>query len=127
MLIPADDAIQTFTVTGATMYGTYEAQTYIPTYNWFFQGGNMVYAVDDNSCWVNTTRCYINLEGWTPDPSGVKGLTVTFDDDEATGIAIIENGNLNILTGKIYDISGREVQKPTRGIYIIDGKKVMIK
>jgi lipoprotein-anchoring transpeptidase ErfK/SrfK len=29
--------------------------------------------------------------------------------------------------GKIYDLSGRQVAHPTRGIYIIDGRKVYIK
>ena len=29
--------------------------------------------------------------------------------------------------GQVYDLSGREVTKPMKGIYIKDGKKVMIK
>jgi hypothetical protein len=73
------------------------------------------------------TRAYITLEGWTPDAAGVKGLTISFEDGDATGIINIENGEMNIHTGKIFDLSGREVKNPTRGIYIVNGKKVMIK
>ena len=41
-----------------------------------------------------------------------------------------ENGKLKGENGEvktIYDLSGRVVENPTSGIYIIDGKKVIIK
>lgn len=122
-LVANADAFPVFSVENATMTGTYEMQTPVPENSWFVQNGSLVYAPDNTSCWVNLTRAYITLaDGATP----VKGLSISFDDG-TTGIAVIENGEMNILTGKIYDLSGREVQKPTRGIYIVNGKKVMIK
>ena len=30
-------------------------------------------------------------------------------------------------SGKIYDLQGREVQKAQKGLYIINGKKVLVK
>ena len=47
-------------------------------------------------------------------------------DGSATGIVKVEN---NVVKGNgiIYDLSGRRVTNPTRGIYIIDGRKVFIK
>lgn len=122
-LVPASSLYPTYGAPNVVMTGTYETQTYVPENSWFMQSGNLVYAPNGTSCWVNLGRAYITLDdGSHP----VKGLTVSFEDG-ATGIAIIENGEMNILTGKIYDLSGREVQNPTRGIYIINGKKVMIK
>jgi len=48
--------------------------------------------------------------------------------DYATGIAAIQNSNFK-LQGEVYDLSGRKVasEKLTRGLYIIGGRKVMIK
>lgn len=45
--------------------------------------------------------------------------------DTVTGIATIEDDGINVYTGKIYDLSGREVSVPQRGnVYIINGKKI---
>ena len=46
-------------------------------------------------------------------------------DDEATGISQIENGKLKI--ENCYDLQGRKVSKPGKGLYIVNGKKVVIK
>ena len=46
-------------------------------------------------------------------------------DDEVTRIAPIEHSPLTI--DHYYDLSGRRVERPTRGIYIVNGKKVFIK
>ena len=123
-IVRAESVHPTFSVENATMTGTYEDQTDVPTNSWFVQNNQLVYAEAGSTCWVNMTRAYITLgDGSAP----VKNLNVAFDDDEATGIAIVENGQLNVLTGKAYDLSGREVKNPTKGLYIIDGKKVFLK
>ena len=46
-------------------------------------------------------------------------------DAEATGIRSIDNGQLTI--DNYYDLSGRRVAKPTKGIYVKNGKKVVVK
>ena len=123
-IVAAESIHPTFSVENATMTGTYEGETVVPTNSWFVQNNKLVYAEVGSICWVNMTRAYITL-GDSSAP--VKNLNVAFDDDEATGIAIVENGRLNVLTGKAYDLSGREVKNPTKGLYIIDGKKVFLK
>ena len=55
--------------------------------------------------------------------SGAKGLTFVFGD--ATGIKTIDNATTD--NDVIYDLQGRRVQNPTRGIYVVNGKKVIIK
>ena len=42
-----------------------------------------------------------------------------------TGISEIKNEEW--VSGKCYDLSGRRVEKPTRGLYIVNGKKILIK
>ena len=55
----------------------------------------------------------------------VKGLSLIWDEE--TGINSIENGKLKIENEAVYDLSGRRVAKPTKGLYIKNGKKMVIK
>ena len=63
--------------------------------------------------------------------AGARGLTIAFADDETTGIGLIDNGKLTIdnEAGAWYSIQGvRHDGKPSRsGLYIFNGKKVVIK
>lgn len=49
----------------------------------------------------------------------------TFDFSGTTGIDAVEGENNGEVV--IYDLSGRRVENPTRGIYIVNGKKVLVK
>lgn len=51
-------------------------------------------------------------------------LQVSYDD-ETTAIISITDGKVDRVT--YYDLQGRRVRKPTRGVFIIGGKKVVIK
>lgn len=63
-------------------------------------------------------RCYL-----TPSGAGVKAFSFDFEDD-ATAIEMVNGKSVN---GKLYDLSGRQVTSPTRGIYIQGTRKVIIK
>lgn len=54
----------------------------------------------------------------------IQNLRIFGDRDDATGI-----GTLNAAPAQevIYDLSGRRVQKAVKGVYIINGKKVLVK
>lgn len=54
--------------------------------------------------------------------SGSKEWTIVND---GTGIDEVKGENGNVKA--IYDLTGRKVEVPTKGIYIIDGKKVFVK
>lgn len=45
----------------------------------------------------------------------------------ATGIHSVETCNLKPETSTVYDLSGRQVNKPTKGLYIQNGRKVVIR
>jgi hypothetical protein len=47
-------------------------------------------------------------------------------DDETTGINAV-NGEGFTVNGSVYDLQGRRVAQPTKGLYIVNGKKVIIK
>ena len=50
---------------------------------------------------------------------------VTINTDKATSIKTIETSNNK--DGHIYDLSGRKVNNPSKGIYIRNGKKFIVK
>ena len=52
----------------------------------------------------------------------VKAFTFVFED--ATGIESIQNSKSEI-QNTIFDLSGRRVVKPTKGLYIVNGKKIV--
>ena len=45
-------------------------------------------------------------------------------EDEATGINVIKS---SVTNNTVYDLQGRRVVLPTKGLYIVNGKKVMVK
>ena len=60
------------------------------------------------------------------DANAAPALTIGFGDEGTTGIRSIDNGQLTI-DNVYYDLSGRRVAEPTKGVYIVNGKKVVIK
>ena len=56
-----------------------------------------------------------------------KSFVLSFDDGETTGIETINVEKNATEDGVYYDLQGRRVEHPTRGIYILNGKKVVIK
>ncbi len=55
----------------------------------------------------------------------VKGFTFVFDDDDATGISLTEDGRSQMEDGAIYNLAGQRVSKMQKGINIVNGKKVL--
>lgn len=56
-------------------------------------------------------------------PAGVRGLAFTFEG--ADGINTIEENTVD--NGAIFNLSGQRVQKAQKGLYIVNGKKFIIK
>lgn len=51
---------------------------------------------------------------------------IGFNDDETTGINAVENVEPATENAVIYNLNGQRVMNPTKGLYIVNGKKVMI-
>ena len=71
---------------------------------------------------ANTAYLPANFDG-----SGARFFSL-FDDD-ATGIsdATRLNDNGKMINDNCFDLQGRRIAQPTRGLYIVNGKKVIIK
>ena len=95
----------------------------------FVAGGNsLTFPNTDGD--MNGFRAYFHLLGDAADNArSVKSYNMHFGDEDMTGIEKIEDAGLKSenLNGAIFDLSGRRVQNPTKGIYIKNGRKVVIK
>ena len=57
--------------------------------------------------------------------NGSAKISISLEDDVTDGIILINGDEQN--ASNIYDIQGRKVENATKGIYIVNGKKVVIK
>ena len=65
-------------------------------------------------------KCWIELSK----AAGARRLTIVFED-ETTGISSVKTAAT--IEGNCYDLSGRRVAKPTKGLFIVNGKKIAVK
>ena len=122
---PATSNVLTGTFTGTTIDCTAATGTnYVLGFD--STNGNRIgfYHVSGGSAFaLGANRAYLKLDG-SGDPTHVKGFAINFGNDIADGVNAVKTAEDN---GKIFDLSGREVSKPVRGIYIKDGRKVVVK
>ncbi len=84
--------------------------------------GSVVFAeVNIVGARVPTGYAYLDLSG-----SNARGRLSIRLNGESTGISTIQNDE-RTLDGAIYNLRGQRVENPTKGLYIINGKKVVIK
>ena len=74
--------------------------------------------------YMNTNKAYLDVSSVT----NAKSFTLEFVEGEATGVSEVRTLDpQTIRDGYYYDLQGRRVENPTHGLYIINGKKVIIK
>jgi hypothetical protein len=61
----------------------------------------------------------------TSDLSGAHAFTMTFDDGETTAIKAVEAKKVE--NGVFYNLAGQQVAQPSKGLYIVNGRKVIVK
>ena len=52
-------------------------------------------------------------------------INLNFDDEDATAIEAVKTQNVE--NGQYFNLAGQRVAQPTKGLYIVNGKKVIIK
>ncbi len=98
----------------ATTDGTYN--NYILN---FVDGKAGFYLANDKK--VAAGKAYLQV----PVANGAKALTIVWNDGETTGINSVET--VEIENGNVYDLSGRKIANPAKGLYIKNGKKFIVK
>jgi len=74
-------------------------------------------AADGSSFTFGANKCYLALSA--AEASSVKSFKLS---DNSTGLNTVKE---SLGTKTVYDLSGRQVKNPSKGMYIVNGKKVM--
>ena len=109
----------TQSITNWDFVGTYSNGT-ITAGDYYFKDNQLRKATGTQT--IKPFRAYLHYTG-----SGSTAPNFVIDG-ETTGIAHISaDGQMNLEEGAFYNLSGQRVATPTKGLYIVNGKKVIIK
>ena len=84
----------------------------------------LFYQFEDNST-LSAGKAYLQLPASLFLASASKSVSVRFDDGTTTDIEEVVGSEGEAQT--VYDLQGRKVENPVKGIYIINGKKVLVR
>ena len=71
---------------------------------------------------INPFRAYLSGDANNP----AARLAIVFEDEETTGVNEVRS-KMSEGRSEYFDLSGRRVVQPTKGLYIVNGKKVVVK
>ncbi len=105
--------------TNFNFVGTTAALTTVATGDYFISS-NKLYT-SKGATTLKGTRAYLKTTA-----TGARIVSLVIDgEDTTTAIENVENGT--ITTGKVYNLQGQEVKSAQKGIFIQNGKKVVLK
>ena len=94
-------------------------------YNYILQSGPVFNMAKAEGAYMPANRAYLSTTVVVSASSA--RLSVVFEDDQTTGIADVRSKKADV-RGAIFDLQGRRVQNPKKGgLYIKNGKKVVVK
>lgn len=81
----------------------------------------------DSEITIPAGKAYLDAGEVIVNPS--RSLNLNFDDNETTGINAIdvENTRTEVKDNVYYNLNGQRVANPSKGLFIVNGKKVIIK
>ena len=91
-------------------------------HNYILQQGKFNMATDG---YLKANRAYLSTE-YDVTSAGARSMEIIFDDGEVTSIEDVRS-KLSDMSGDFFDLQGRKVANPTKGLYIVNGKKVLVK
>jgi hypothetical protein len=83
------------------------------------EGGKVGFYKKASGFKVYNHKAYLNV----PSAQNVRSLAIRFEGDGSTGVDMTTDNSQQ--TTVIYDLQGRRVENPTKGIYIVNGKKII--
>lgn len=99
----------------------------IPSDSYFFSGNKLWHATDNNNT-IKPFRGYFTYTGANT-ANLAKSVPFVLDNGETTAIGTINaDGQMETKAdGVFYNIAGQRVTNPRKGLYIVNGKKVILK
>ena len=125
---PVDQAITTkWGMTDLKFIGSYDNHQNLEVGNYIWNNGKLY--LTKNNHWMKGYRCWL-VPTWSGSATGnAKLLSFGFGNGETTGINMPSMGNTTGST-KVYNLNGQRVDNMLGvqpGIYIVNGKKVVVK
>ena len=125
---PVDQAITTkWGMTDLKFIGSYDNHQDLVAGNYIWNNGKLY--LTKNNHWMKGYRCWL-VPTWSGSATGnAKLITFGFGNGETTGINMPSMGNTTGST-KVYNLNGQRVDNMLGvqpGIYIVNGKKVVVK
>ena len=107
--------------------GTYQANTVVPDNSLFLSSNKFWYSAGLTK--MKAFRAYFTLNDVLTDIGSANTRVLMSFDGDITGIndATHLNANERIMKDEGYDLQGRKVENPSKGLYIIKNKKVLVK
>ena len=104
--------------------GTYDASTKLAAGTYYLSANNLYRCTGEYDTAIKGTRAYVSPK--TPE-AAVNSRVMTFFiyDDTTTQIVDLESGR--VTSGKVFNLNGQEVKSGRKGLYIQNGKKVVLK
>jgi len=101
--------------------GTYK-KTVVPKNSLFLSGNKFYYSAGNTK--MKAFRGYFDFyDILTEVENAASRISLSFDDSETAGIKTVDKKN----SDKYYNLRGQQVETPAKGVYVKDGKKVIIK
>ena len=110
------------------LIGTFTATTAPKGDNYYVLSGNKLWQVDSDVT-VGANKAYVDLSAISSVSAPEFGLVTLdlFGNNGTTGISASLNNNEEINNNIVFNLNGQRVANPTKGLYIVNGKKVVIK
>lgn len=124
---PVDEAITTkWGMTDLKFKGSYNNHQNLDAGNYIWNNGKLYHLTKTNH-WMKGYRCWLD-PSWV-NPENAKLITFGFGDGETTGIDV-PFADISTNNTKVYNLNGQRVDNMLGvqpGIYIVNGKKVVVK
>lgn len=103
--------------------GTYQAETAVPENDLFLNDNNFWYSKGKTK--MKAFRAYFHFEDVLAEAKNAAArIGMVLNEGGTTGISTI---GVDTNEGKYYNLQGMPVEKPSRGLYIGNGRKIIIK
>lgn len=110
------------------LIGTFSDTTAPVGDNYYILSGNVLYntvgCTGENAVTIGANKAYVDISAISS--SSARGV-VELDFNEPTGIETVANSQELNANSKFFNLAGQRVAQPTKGLYIVNGKKVLVK